>query len=64
MWCVSIRDLGRGSLAGLASLTALNLERNVIQVLEADTFYEVNNTLSSFSQTTLEENNYYTYIFD
>ena len=60
----SIRDLGRGSLAGLASLTALNLERNVIQALEANTFYGVNDTLSSFSQTTLEENNYYTYIFD
>ena len=60
----SIRDLGRGSLAGLATFTALNLERNVIQALEADTFYGVNNTLSFFSQTTLEENNYYTYIFD
>ena len=45
----SIRDLGRGSLAGLASLTALNLERNVIQALEADTFYGVNDTLSSLS---------------
>ena len=53
----SIRDLGQGSLTGLASLTALNLERNVIQALEADTFYGVNDTLSSLSQATLEENN-------
>ena len=53
----SIRDLGRGSLAGLATFTALNLERNVIQALEADTFYGVNDTLSSLSQATLEKNN-------
>lgn len=45
----SIRDLGSGSLKGLASLTALNLERNVIQKLEGDVFYGVNDTLSSLS---------------
>ena len=45
----SIRDLGSGALSGLDSLTALNLERNVIQKLEPDTFYGVNDTLSSLS---------------
>ena len=53
----SIRDPGRGSLAGLASLTALNLKRNVIQALEADTYYGLNDILSSLSQAMLEENN-------
>ena len=45
----SIRDLGSGTLSGLSSLTALNLERNVIQKLEPDTFYGVNDSLSSLS---------------
>ena len=45
----TIRDLGSGELAGLASLTALNLERNVIQTLKPDVFYGVNDTLSSLS---------------
>lgn len=34
---------------GLESLTALNLERNVIQILEDDAFLGVQNTLSSLS---------------
>ena len=45
----TIRDLGSGELAGLASLTALNLERNVIQKLDSDVFFGVNDTLSSLS---------------
>ena len=45
----TIRDLGSGELSGLASLTALNLERNVIQTLKPDVFYGVNDTLSSLS---------------
>ena len=45
----SIRDLGSGALADMASLTALNLERNVIQKLNPDVFYGVNDTLSSLS---------------
>lgn len=40
---------GRQTFEGLESLTALNLERNVIQVLEEDAFYGVQNTLSSLS---------------
>ena len=44
-----IRDLGSGELAGLASLTALNLERNVIQRLEPSVFSGVQDTLSSLS---------------
>ena len=45
----SIRDLGSGALADMSSLTALNLERNVIQKLSPDVFYGVNDTLSSLS---------------
>ena len=45
----SIRDLGSGLLSDLSSLTALNLERNVIQKLDPDVFYGVNDTLSSLS---------------
>ena len=42
-------QLGSGELANLASITALNLERNVIQQLEPDVFYGINDTLSSLS---------------
>ena len=45
----SIRDLGSGALSNMASLTALNLERNVIQKLDNNVFYGVNDTLSSLS---------------
>ena len=45
----SIRDLGSGELSGLSSLTALNLERNVIQKLSPAVFYGINDTVSSLS---------------
>ena len=45
----SIRELGDGLLSDLSSLTALNLERNVIQTLHPAVFYGVNDTLSSLS---------------
>jgi len=45
----SIRDLGSGDLSGLSSLTALNLERNVIQKLSPSVFYGINDTVSSLS---------------
>ena len=45
----SIRELGNGLLSDLSSLTALNLERNVIQTLHPAVFYGVNDTLSSLS---------------
>ena len=45
----SIRDLGSGELSGLSSLTALNLERNVIQKLSPSVFYGINDTVSSLS---------------
>lgn len=45
----NIRTIETGVLAGLDSLTALNLERNVIQKLQANVFMEVNDTLSSLS---------------
>jgi Leucine-rich repeat (LRR) protein len=45
----AIRNLGSGELSNLASITALNLERNVIQQLEPGVFYGVNDTLSSLS---------------
>ena len=44
-----IQDMTRTDLSGLTALTALNLERNVIQRLEDDTFSEVNRSLSSVS---------------
>lgn len=40
---------GTNTFDGLESLTALNLERNVIQVLDEDAFYGVQSTLSSLS---------------
>ncbi|XP_022196682.2 leucine-rich repeat and fibronectin type III domain-containing protein 1-like protein [Nilaparvata lugens] len=40
---------GRGIFDGLHSLTALNLERNVIQTVTDDTFHGIRNTLSSLS---------------
>ena len=44
-----IQEVRRADLTGLTSLTALNLERNVIQQLDEDTFAEVNRSLSSVS---------------
>ena len=43
------RNLGSGELSNLGSITALNLERNVIQELEPGVFYGINDTLSSLS---------------
>ncbi|GJQ84642.1 hypothetical protein Trydic_g12671 [Trypoxylus dichotomus] len=52
----SIKELpGSGALKtfeGLDSLTALNLERNVIQKLDEDAFFGVRNTLTSLSLMT------------
>ena len=45
----SLRNLGSGELSNLGSITALNLERNVIQELEPGVFYGINDTLSSLS---------------
>ncbi len=45
----NIRVLEPGTLSGLDSLTALNLERNVIQKLHRSVFLGVNDTLSSLS---------------
>ena len=45
----NIRKIDFGLLAGLDSLTALNLERNTIQKLPGDVFEGVNDTLSSLS---------------
>ena len=45
----NIRKIDFGLLAGLDSLTALNLERNTIQNLPGDVFEGVNDTLSSLS---------------
>lgn len=46
----ALRDLpGRGVFQGLASLTALNLERNLIQSLNRDAFAGIRSTLSSLS---------------
>ncbi|KAJ8960950.1 hypothetical protein NQ318_020251, partial [Aromia moschata] len=49
----SLRELpgpsGANSFGGLDSLTALNLERNLIQTLQEDAFHGVKNTLSSLS---------------
>jgi Leucine-rich repeat (LRR) protein len=45
----NIRKIDAGLLAGLDSLTALNLERNAIQKLQRDIFDGVNDTLSSLS---------------
>lgn len=45
----NLRLIEPGSLQRLDSLTALNLERNVIQKLHRDTFEGVNDTLSSLS---------------
>ncbi|XP_042869225.1 uncharacterized protein LOC122251378 [Penaeus japonicus] len=44
-----IRGLEPGALRNLHSLTALNLERNLLQKLEAQDFLGVNDTLSSLS---------------
>ena len=44
-----LRNLGSGELSNLGSITALNLERNVIQELEPGVFYGINDTLSSLS---------------
>lgn len=44
-----IRGLEPGALRNLHSLTALNLERNLLQKLEAEDFLGVNDTLSSLS---------------
>jgi Leucine-rich repeat (LRR) protein len=44
-----IQEMTRADLGGLTSLTALNLERNVIQKLDDDIFREVNRSLSSVS---------------
>ncbi|CAG0879191.1 unnamed protein product [Cyprideis torosa] len=44
-----IQDLGRGLLRGMDSLTALNLERNFLQDLEASAFDGVTDTLRSLS---------------
>lgn len=40
---------GQKAFEGLASLTGLNLERNLIQTINADAFYGIRNTLSSLS---------------
>ena len=45
----NIRKIDSGLMAGLDSLTALNLERNAIQKLQRDIFDGVNDTLSSLS---------------
>ena len=45
----NLRTIGVGALNGLDSLTALNLERNVIQRLDPLVFMGVNNSLSSLS---------------
>ena len=45
----TFRNLGSGELSNLGSITALNLERNVIQELEPGVFYGINDTLSSLS---------------
>ena len=45
----SITQLPARAFAGMGSLTALNLERNLIQVLEPTVFQGVNDTLSSLS---------------
>ena len=45
----NIRNLSAGVLSRLDSLSAINLERNFIQVLEPDAFTGVNDTLSSLS---------------
>ena len=45
----TLRNLGSGELSNLGSITALNLERNVIQELEPGVFYGINDTLSSLS---------------
>ena len=45
----NLRVIEPGSLRRLNSLTALNLERNVIQKLHKDVFEGVNDTLSSLS---------------
>ena len=45
----NLRTLDPGSLQRLQSLTALNLERNVIQKLHPNVFDGVNDTLSSLS---------------
>ncbi|XP_071537881.1 uncharacterized protein haf isoform X5 [Panulirus ornatus] len=44
-----IRGLEGGALRNLHSLTALNLERNLLQTLEVEGFIGVNDTLSSLS---------------
>ncbi|XP_069178132.1 leucine-rich repeat-containing protein let-4 isoform X1 [Procambarus clarkii] len=44
-----IRSLEGGVLRNLHSLTALNIERNLLQALEVDDFKGVNDTLSSLS---------------
>ena len=44
-----IQEISRTDLAGMGSLTALNLERNVIQRLDESVFQEVNKSLSSLS---------------
>ena len=44
-----IQDITAADLGGLTSLTALNLERNVIQKLDDDLFQEVKRSLSSLS---------------
>ena len=43
------RSLESGSLSGLDSLAALNLERNIVQQLRPDSFDGVQDTLSSLS---------------
>ena len=45
----NLRTIEPGSLQRLNALTALNLERNVIQKLHRDVFLGVNDTLSSLS---------------
>ena len=45
----NLRVIEPGSLQRLNALTALNLERNVIQKLHKDVFLGVNDTLSSLS---------------
>lgn len=45
----NIRTLEEGAFARMDSLTALNLERNIIQSLGAATFVGINDTLSSLS---------------
>jgi Leucine-rich repeat (LRR) protein len=44
-----IQDITAADLSGLTALTALNLERNVIQKLDDDIFQEVKRSLSSVS---------------